>query len=588
MSPTVATSSPSLSAILCTFNRAELLCRALESVAGQTLNPAEFELIVIDDGSWDDTRQVVESFKGRLPLRYAYQANAGLASAKNHGIYRSQGAIVLFLDDDEVFSPNLFEEHLKTHQAYPESHYAVLGHTRLHPSIAGKPLMEFVTEVGCYLFSYPHLKDGDLLDYTCFWGGRSSCKRTFLIQHGVFNPVFRFGCEDIELGYRLSKHSLKVIYNARAISTMIRAISFDAFCARLVRQGQSQYVFSRLHPDAEVQKWCEVVGAEKEWQKTGAVYNVTLRSARELDRVANLKIELGLGLDELTQSLLHEAYSNAFRACKLKGIWERKTGKQTETKEARLLAEDGLAIPPVELRELVVGEGKGDISNYFAAGQRCAVSIRQMLKAQGLDIDDFEAVLDFGCGCARVLRRFGGLKKAKLYGTDINREQIEWCRKNVPFAKFEVNQPYPPLPFEDGKFDFIYAFSVFTHLPESVQCLWMAELLRVLKPGGYLLITTHGEKYAALLDQKEREKFESSQLVVLNEEDFQNPLTYGRCSAYHPEAYVREKLAGTLEVVDFVKGEIMDAARGLIRQDAYLIRKPLPKGETVEAGGRRG
>ena len=583
----MATSPPSLSAILCTFNRAELLRRALESVVAQTLNPADFELIVIDDGSSDDTQQVVKSFKERLPLCYAYQANAGLASAKNHGIYRSRGPILLFLDDDEVFSPTLFAEHLKTHRNYPDDHYAVLGYTALDPTLAGKPLMHFVTEVGCYLFSYPNLKDGDSLDYTYFWGGRSSCKRTFLIRYGVFNPVFHFGCEDIELGYRLAARKLRVIYNARAVSTVIRDISFDAFCRRLVRQGQSQYVFSQIHPHAEVQKWAEVLGAEEEWQKVGAVYHAILRSARELDRIANLRLQLGLGLDDVTQALLHRAYFDAFRACKLKGICEKRASGQTEAVQPQLPTEDGLAIPPVELRALVVGEGKGDISSYFAAGQRCGVSIGQMLKTQGLDIDDFEAVLDFGCGCARVLRRFRGLKKAKLYGTDINREQIEWCRKNIPFAKFEVNQPYPPLSFEDGKFDFIYAFSVFTHLPEPVQFLWMAELLRVLKPGGYLLITTHGEKYAALLDQKEREKFESSELVVLNEEDFQDPLTYGRCSAYHPEVYVREKLAKALEVVDFVKGEIMDAARGLIRQDAYLLRKPLAKeSETVDADGK--
>ena len=52
-----------------------------------------------------------------------------------------------------------------------------------------------------YLFMYPPLKDGELLDNTYFWGGRSSCKKNFLVEHGNFNPVFKFGCEDIELGY---------------------------------------------------------------------------------------------------------------------------------------------------------------------------------------------------------------------------------------------------------------------------------------------------------------------------------------------------------------------------------------------------
>jgi len=318
-------STPSLSAILCTFNRAELLSRALDSILAQTLDKSDFELIIIDDGSSDHTRNVVESFAHRLPISYAYQANAGLASAKNHGIYRSRSPILLFLDDDDICSPTLFTEHLKTHAKYPDAHFAVLGYTTLDPMLAKKPLLHYVTELECYLFSYPNLKDGDVLDYTYFWGGRSSCKRNFLIEHGVFNPVFRFGCEDIELGYRLSKQNFRVVYNAHAVSTMVRDISFDAFCARLIQQGESQYVFSQLHPDMEVQKWAEMIDAEEEWQNIQSVYEALVRSARELDRIVNLKIELGLPLDDVTFELSYRAYRDAFRACKLKGIDNRRS-----------------------------------------------------------------------------------------------------------------------------------------------------------------------------------------------------------------------------------------------------------------------
>jgi hypothetical protein len=332
--------TPALTAILCTFNRADLLARVLDSIDAQTLDKSDFEVIIVDDGSSDHTRNVVESFAHRLPIGYAYQANAGLASAKNHGIYRSRAPILLFLDDDDICSPTVFAEYLKTHAQYPDSRFAVLGYTGLDPTLAKKPLLHYVTEVGCYLFSYPNLKEGDVLDYTYFWGGRSSCKRNFLIEHGVFNPVFRFGCEDIELGYRLSKHNFRVVYNAHAVSTMVRDISYDAFCARLIRQGESQYVFSQLHPDIEVQKWAEVIGAEEEWQNTQTVYEALVRSARELDRIVNLKIELGLQLDDVTLELTHQAYRDAFRACKLKGIDNRRS-KGVEA------ANDNGSVPPM-------------------------------------------------------------------------------------------------------------------------------------------------------------------------------------------------------------------------------------------------
>jgi glycosyltransferase involved in cell wall biosynthesis len=313
-----------LSVIICTFNRAQYLKTVLESVCEQTLPRDEFEVVVIDDGSSDDTRSVVDSFRAALPIKYFYQKNAGLASAKNHGIYAAEGEILLFFDDDDVAAPTLLEEHLKTHRKYPKKNYAVLGYTEWVSGLDVTPLMKFVTEVGCFLFSYPSIKNGDILGYTRFWGGRSSCKRTFLIGHGVFNPVFRFGCEDIELGYRLSKHNLKVVYNADAVSFMIRPVGLDDFVRRLIKQGRSQYKFSAMYDDPEVHGWCETVEFEKAWEEMGPVYEAMVRSAYALEKIAEMKLAQGLGLDKQTERLPYRAYRWAFKASKLKGIVEAK------------------------------------------------------------------------------------------------------------------------------------------------------------------------------------------------------------------------------------------------------------------------
>jgi MoaA/NifB/PqqE/SkfB family radical SAM enzyme/GT2 family glycosyltransferase len=311
-----------LSVVICTFNRAELLAKTLGSLVGQTLDKGQYEVIVIDDGSSDTTRECVESFTRILPVRYFFQKNAGLASARNHGIYTARGQIIFFMDDDDVASASLLEEHLATHRKFPGENYAVLNYTTWASDLTVTPLMHFIAEVGCFLFSYPYIKDGDVLDYTYFWGGRSSCKRSFLIEHGVFNPVFRFGCEDIELGYRLSHHGLKIIYNSRAVSYMNRAVGFDDFCGRLVKQGNSQYLFTMLHDDPGVQKWAEVSGASDTWEKIGPVYGAKLNTARGLDNIANARLKLNLGLDDLTLRLLHNSYWWAFRASKMKGIAE--------------------------------------------------------------------------------------------------------------------------------------------------------------------------------------------------------------------------------------------------------------------------
>lgn len=331
---------PALSVVICTYNRAPLLDKVLDSLCRQTLPAHDFEVVIINDGSADDTEVVATSYASKLPLRYAQQRNAGLASAKNHGLFASRGDVVLFLDDDDIAGEALLEEHVKTHAAFPAEHYAVLGYTALSQDISENPLMHFVTEVGCFLFSYPSLKHGDVLDYTYFWGGRSSCKRSLLLESGVFNPVFRFGAEDIELGYRLSRQGLRVVYNRNAVSYTIRKIDFDSFCHRLERQGASSYVCSQLHPEPEIQQWADTIDSEQNWAMICGHYEVIIKSARHLDSMANLKLAAGLDLDEGMRSLLYRAYWAAFKACKIKGIMKKKATFAMPMEHQMVIAEE--------------------------------------------------------------------------------------------------------------------------------------------------------------------------------------------------------------------------------------------------------
>lgn len=318
-----SSSSPALSAVVCTYDRADLLRLTLESLCRQTLRRDAFEVVLVDDGSTDHTREVARSFESRLPLRYSHQRNAGLASARNHGLFCARGEIVLFLDDDDVADHGLLEAHRDAHRRFPEPSIAVLGYTGLDPAIADDPLMQFVTEVGCFLFSYPRIAAGGFLDFSYFWGGRSSCKRAFLLDHGVFNPVFRFGCEDIELAFRLSRNGFKVVYEPRAVSTMVRNVSVDDVCRRLYRQGQSNFVFSRLHQDPQVQRWTEVGEAGEAWRNAAPAYDAIVRSARELDRTVRMRRRAALPVGPLDLSLLHRSYWAAFRVSKFKGIVEK-------------------------------------------------------------------------------------------------------------------------------------------------------------------------------------------------------------------------------------------------------------------------
>jgi glycosyltransferase involved in cell wall biosynthesis len=311
---------PRISAILPTWNRACYLEKALQGLLAQTLEPEEFEVILVDDGSTDATRQVLARFTGLLPLVYLHQENAGIAVAKNRGVEKARAPILLFMDDDDVASPTLLEEHLWSHERYPDPTIAILGRTDLSSQVASKPVMHYVTEVGCNLFCYPGIRADEWLDYTFFWGGRSSCKTALLRDHGCFDPVFRFGCEDIELGYRLSQFGLRVRYNPRAVSTMVRAMSFDDFCRRVEKQGQSNWVFGTIHPVEEVWRWGDIPYAQERWAQLEPNFETVLAMARHLDYIATLRVEEGLTLDDFLVTELHRAYLQSFDGCRVRGI----------------------------------------------------------------------------------------------------------------------------------------------------------------------------------------------------------------------------------------------------------------------------
>jgi glycosyltransferase involved in cell wall biosynthesis len=332
-----ASKAPRISAILPTWNRAWYLRRALKALVGQTLERDEFELIVVDDGSTDATHQVVDLFSKDLQLVYLHQENAGIAAAKNRGIEQARSPLLLFMDDDDVAGPTLLEEHLRSHERYPDSAVAVLGRTDLSTPIALKPVMHFVTEVGFYLFCYPTISPDEWLNYTYFWGGRSSCKTIFLRDHGFFNPVFRFGCEDIELGFRLSKFGLKVAYNPRAVSTMIRALSFDDFCKRVEKQGESNWNFSIIHPVEEVRIWGDIPRARERWPKLKSDFETILSKTRHLDKIANLRVDEGLALDRFLTTELHNAYTQSFDGCRWRGIAKAATENEYTAPKQQLV-----------------------------------------------------------------------------------------------------------------------------------------------------------------------------------------------------------------------------------------------------------
>ena len=226
-------------------------------------------------------------------------------------------------------------------------------------------------------------------------------------------------------------------------------------------------------------------------------------------------------------------------------------------------ADDGLPVPPPRL--IVRVAGTPDAGWFLESGRLAAGAIRAALARAGRPVDELEAMLDFGCGCGRVTRRWASLNGTAVHGSDRSDDAVEWCRSNLRFARFATNRLEPPLAYDEGSFDLVYALSVFTHLPAELQPAWAEELERVLRPGGLLLLTVHGERYRERLDAAERGRFDAGQLVVRWQEGAGSNL----CSAFHPPSYVQDRLAARFDVVEFVP----EGATGNPHQDLYLLRR---------------
>ena len=149
-------------------------------------------------------------------------------------------------------------------------------------------------------------------------------------------------------------------------------------------------------------------------------------------------------------------------------------------------------LPPERLRVRV--HGAGDLPSFENMGRVVNFDLLRALATEGAELPPGSRVLDFGCGCGRVIRYLRHVFPGReLVGTDVDREAIAWSSGQLShLGTFLVNGEWPPLAFPDERFDLVCAISIFTHLPEKMQFAWLGELQRVTRKGGYALLTVHG------------------------------------------------------------------------------------------------
>jgi len=249
-----------ISVIIPTYNRANELDKCLDHLHKQQFPFTDFEVIIADDGSTDNTSKVVEKWQKKLKhLTYFKQKNHGAGVARNKAIAKAKGKISILIGDDIYCTPNFLHEHYKVHKAHPQENIACLGLILWYPEAKITPLMHWSTngstifgKFGGHQFAYNQLEQ-QTPDYKFFYTSNLSLKTSLLKEH-PFDPWFSgYGWEDIELGYRLTqKANLKIIYNNQALAYHDHYISESDFKKRMTGIGYNAQKFKQKYPQLNI------------------------------------------------------------------------------------------------------------------------------------------------------------------------------------------------------------------------------------------------------------------------------------------------------------------------------------------------
>ena len=228
------------SVIIPTYNRSRILEQVIPAICNQDYDLSFYEVILVDDGSTDDTEKLI----GRLYIPGAFTYikldKKGSARARNEGIRRAKGEIIIFIDSDLLVIPSFLKEHISFHKKFDK--IIVRG-----------------AVIQTYDLENPFLTQKKITDISkaYFATGNTSLRKEHLIKAGFFDEDFRdANWEDLEFGVRLKKLGLKVVDNSLAKGYHYqKKFTIDDFPAREEREknrAAGAVLFYKKHPTFEV------------------------------------------------------------------------------------------------------------------------------------------------------------------------------------------------------------------------------------------------------------------------------------------------------------------------------------------------
>jgi glycosyltransferase involved in cell wall biosynthesis len=223
---------------LCTFNRARLLERVLDACFEQTAPSDSYEVVLVNDGSTDETPGVIARAQRRAACRFVVlnQANSGLAKGRNNGIAHASGERIIFIDDDVLPLPDFVEEHLHSHDAHP---LAVVRGAAIN--------VESFDDLPPPVYTLRNYSGN------FFWTTNVSVPLATIRAIGGFNETFaEYGWEDIDVGLRLRFGGVRAVFNKHALVFHYKPRPTAIQIPKMIRQAQAQartaVQLAKLHP----------------------------------------------------------------------------------------------------------------------------------------------------------------------------------------------------------------------------------------------------------------------------------------------------------------------------------------------------
>jgi glycosyltransferase involved in cell wall biosynthesis len=232
---------PIVSVVIPTYNRLNVLKRTLECVEHQTIGRSEYQIIVVDDSSKDGTGDYLAKLSGID--WHINEFNKGRAVTRNLGIKLSKAELIIFIDDDIWVDNNLLMKHVERHK---ENINVVVGAIKPSPEVNN-------TIVNAYMNRHHEwccremLLSKEALPYTFLKTANVSVPKTVFKEVGLFNEKFyHYGGEDTELGYRLHKHGVQIIYEPKAVGYHYHNETIDSIVEREVARTKSLRILKEL------------------------------------------------------------------------------------------------------------------------------------------------------------------------------------------------------------------------------------------------------------------------------------------------------------------------------------------------------